>query len=117
MLVPFLVQVFSGHCGPVSAGCFTPDGKTVVSAGGEGDSSLRLWNPKTGECTAHLVGHPFHADAVTCLACHPDGTLVLTGAADGELRATNISGGSCRVVASPEGGSLVVIRLGLGTVL
>lgn len=44
-------QVFSGHSGPVTCGSFTPDGKGVVTGGGEGDASLRLWNPKTGECT------------------------------------------------------------------
>lgn len=46
-----VMQVFSGHCGIVSAGCFTPDGKSVVSVGGEDDASLRVWNPKTGECS------------------------------------------------------------------
>lgn len=43
--------MFSGHSGPVTCGSFTPDGKGVVTGGGEGDASLRLWNPKTGECT------------------------------------------------------------------
>lgn len=56
------VQVFSGHSGTVTAGCFTPDGKSVVTVGGEDDASLRVWNPKSGECTATLQGHPFHAE-------------------------------------------------------
>jgi hypothetical protein len=38
-------QVFSGHSGPVVAGAFTPDGKLVVSAGGEDDCSLRVRLP------------------------------------------------------------------------
>ena len=45
-------QVFTGHAGAVTCGGFTPDGKAVVTGGGEGDASLRVWNPKTGECTA-----------------------------------------------------------------
>ena len=52
--LPCAPQVFSGHSGAVTAGAFTPDGKMVVSVGGEGDGSLRVWNPKTGECTGHL---------------------------------------------------------------
>ena len=46
------MQVFTGHAGPVMCGGFTPDGKAVVTGGGEGDATLRVWNPKTGECTA-----------------------------------------------------------------
>jgi len=52
--------VLSGHGGAVAAGAFTPDGRTVVTAGGRGDASLRRWNPKTSECTGVLSGHPFH---------------------------------------------------------
>lgn len=93
--------MFSGHSGPVTAGCFTPDGKTVLSAGGEGDSSLRVWNPKTGECTSSIQGHPFHEDGLTCLSVHSDGAAVITGAQDGSLRVTNIH--NSRVLASPQG--------------
>lgn len=54
------MQVFSGHSGPVTAGVFTPDGKSIVSVGGEEDSSLRVWSPKTGECTLCIQGPTFH---------------------------------------------------------
>lgn len=57
-----MCQVFAGHSGPVSAGCFTPDGKSVVTVGGEGDSSLRVWSPKSGECSVTLQRHPFHEE-------------------------------------------------------
>lgn len=46
----------------MSAGCFTPDGKEVVTVGGEGDASLRVWSPKTGECSVTLQRHPFHEE-------------------------------------------------------
>lgn len=96
--------MFSGHHGPVVAGAFTPDGKSVVTAGGEGDSSLRVWNPKTGECTLTVSGHPFHEEGLTCLALHGggDGGAALTGGQDGSVRVTNLSNG--RVLASPAGG-------------
>jgi len=67
-------QVFSGHTGPVVAGSFTPDGKAILSAGGEGDASLRVWNPKTGECTLTVQvrpGPPMHEQPSTGTACSP----------------------------------------------
>lgn len=118
--------VLSGHSGSVAAGAFTPDGRTVVTAGGRGDASLRRWNPKTGECTGVLSGHPFHPGDVaatagrgedgedeeeeedndeggglTCLSIHADGAACLTGAADGTLRVSNLQ--TMRLIASPEG--------------
>ena len=55
-----LLQVFSGHNGSVRCGTFTPDGKGLLTGGGENDASLRLWNPKSGACSATLQGHGFH---------------------------------------------------------
>lgn len=55
------MQVFAGHQGPVTSGGFTLDGKVVVSTGGEDDCSLRVWNPKTGECQFNINGHNFHS--------------------------------------------------------
>ncbi|KAI8465401.1 MAG: WD40-repeat-containing domain protein [Monoraphidium minutum] len=97
------MQVFSGHRGPVTAGAFSADGKAVVTAGGEGDASLRVWNPKTGECTLAVSGHPFHEEGVTCLALTGagDAGAALTGAADGGLRVTNTHNG--RVLAALAG--------------
>ncbi|KAF8069403.1 SPAC25H1.08c [Scenedesmus sp. PABB004] len=95
------MQVFSGHSGPVSAGAFTPDGKSVVSAGGESDCSLRVWNPKTGECSLQLAGHPFHEEAIACLGVHGDGAVVITGGVDGAVRVSNIH--TKRLVASLQG--------------
>ena len=57
---PHTLQVFSGHNGSVRCGGFTPDGKSLVTGGGENDASLRLWNPKNGSCTASVQGHGFH---------------------------------------------------------
>lgn len=68
-----LLQVLAGHRGAVTCGSFTPDGKMIVSAGGEGDSSVRAWNPKTGECTAILqagAATPFHQEGRQDMAGH-----------------------------------------------
>lgn len=93
--------MFSGHSGPVTAGAFTPDGKLIVSAGGENDCSLRVWNPKTGECSLTMHGPLFHAEGVTCLDVHQDGSVVITGGQDGAVRVTNIH--NSRMVASLAG--------------
>ncbi|MEW5307991.1 MAG: hypothetical protein WDW36_010356 [Sanguina aurantia] len=92
------MQVFAGHSGPVSAGCFTPDGKSVVTVGGEGDSSLRVWSPKTGECSVTLQRHPFHEEPITCIAIHTDCATAMTGAQDGSVRLCNLHTG--RVVGT-----------------
>lgn len=49
-----------GHTGAVRCGRFTPDGKTIVTGGGEGDATLKVWDPKSGTCTGTIQGHGFH---------------------------------------------------------
>ncbi|GIL70349.1 hypothetical protein Vretimale_3470 [Volvox reticuliferus] len=89
-----VMQVFSGHCGAVSAGCFTSDGKSLVSVGGEDDASLRVWNPKTGDCVLTIQGHPFHESGITCLGLHRDGGgAAITGGDDGCVCISNVATG------------------------
>ena len=57
---PSELQVFYGHTGAVRCGQFTPDGKAVVTGGGEGDATLKVWDPKSGSCTGTIQGHGFH---------------------------------------------------------
>ena len=71
------VQVFAGHDGGVSCGCFTKDGN-VVCSGGE-DGTVRLWAPVTGKCKHTFEGHFGHEGMVTCLASSSDGDLLLSG--------------------------------------
>lgn len=72
------VQVFAGHDGGVTCGCFTSDGKTVCS-GGE-DGTIRIWGPKTGQCKHVFDGYNGHEATVTtiCSASY-DEDLLLTG--------------------------------------
>lgn len=89
-------------CAVAGAGGFTRDGKTLVTAGGEGDGSTRAWNPKTGACS-HVVasGHASHNDkGITCIAFAEDPTVVATGGVDGAVVIHNIANG--RAVAKLE---------------
>lgn len=62
-------QVFSGHNGSVTCGRFTPDGRAVLTGGGEGDCTLRVWDPKTGTCTHTTQGAHFHSVGVASGLC------------------------------------------------
>jgi WD40 repeat protein len=65
----------------VSAVCFAPDGKTVVSAGSDGE--LRVWNATTGEEVGKFEGH--HG-SVYALAFRPDGKELVSGGDDGLIQ-------------------------------
>eukprot|EP01025_Chloroclados_australasicus_P028458 TRINITY_DN2818_c1_g1_i8.p1 TRINITY_DN2818_c1_g1~~TRINITY_DN2818_c1_g1_i8.p1 ORF type:complete len:269 (+),score=16.78 TRINITY_DN2818_c1_g1_i8:53-859(+) len=84
---------FSGHRGPVRCGCFTPDGKHIVSGGDDPDNSIRIWNPRTAECLHVMEGHPFHSAGLSSIAVNPIGQLILSGSIDGGVRVSNLESG------------------------
>ncbi len=78
------VQVFAGHDGAVTAGCFSSDGKTVCS-GGE-DGTVRVWAPKTGVCKHTFQEHTGHSLTVTsCVSSPLDPALILSASMDGTV--------------------------------
>jgi WD40 repeat protein len=98
------LQVFVGHEGGVTAGTFTPDGKSVVSCGQDG--TVRIWAPKKGVCK-HVfrlmeagVGAGDGEDGgeggggLTCLAVGggQDGQLAICGGEDGNAYVVHVSG-------------------------
>jgi WD40 repeat protein len=85
--LPHIRQLFSHRAG-VSRVAFSPDGKTVLTAGA--DMSAQLWETATGQpLTAPLQ----HQGLVDALAFSPDGKSVLTGSADMTARLWDASTG------------------------
>ena len=78
-----------------AAGGVTRDGKMLVTAGGVGDSSVRVWSPKSGECD-HVIASGHHAhdqQGITCMAFSEDPAVVATGGEDGAVVVSNVSSG------------------------
>jgi dipeptidyl aminopeptidase/acylaminoacyl peptidase len=69
------------HSGPVIAAEFSPDGKRIVTASGDG--TARVWDAQTGQ---PLTGPLQHASGVNAAHFSPDGKRIVTASHDGTAR-------------------------------
>jgi WD40 repeat protein/serine/threonine protein kinase len=76
----------------VIALAFSPDGKTLASAGGFAESDIRLWDVATGKEIGQLEGHGFW---VGSLVFWPDGKKLASSSADQTIRIWDVASRKC----------------------
>jgi WD40 repeat protein len=112
-------KVLSGHTRPqglvgIGSLAFLPDGRTLVSGGGDG--RILLWDLIADTPMAAWTAH---TQSVTALACTPDGRLLVSGSTEGTVKLWNVAARreeavffghdgpvSCAAV-TPDGGSVI----------
>ena len=113
-----------GHIGGVNSVSFSPDGRTLATAGSV-DATVRLWNVETRTEIGTLEGH---TAAVKSVSFSPDGRTLASGSHDRTVRLWNVEtltgmgrleGHTAAVnsVAFSPGGKTVASGSGDGTVL
>jgi WD40 repeat protein len=80
-----------GHENVITALGFTPDGRTLVSAGNDG--TIRLWDVATRRSVGQLgpFGVPGRPDPINTIAIFANGTRLVAGGEDGILRLWDIT--------------------------
>jgi WD40 repeat protein/serine/threonine protein kinase len=84
--MPPMPKAFFAHDGPLVAIAYSPDGKTLLTAGGT--TGATLWNAETGQA----LSRPLKRDAVlTAAAFSRDGSKLALGWDNGEARVFDVA--------------------------
>ncbi len=81
------IKALDKHKGSIYSVAFTPDGKSLLTAGSDG--VIREWNPSDGSLKRTFKGH---TETVHGIAVSPDGSLLLSGSYDHKSRLWDMHG-------------------------
>ena len=76
--------------GSISSLVYSPDGKTIATAGSGLDNTVQLWDAQTG---AHKTTFTGHTKRVIAIAYAPDGNIIVSGSRDGTVRFWDVATG------------------------
>lgn len=85
-----IMQIFAGHAGGVTCGCWPLDGKLICT--GSEDRSIIVWNPRGGTAQKHV--RDLHEGGVLCICAHPESPVVVTGSHDAAVSVVHIETGN-----------------------
>ncbi len=85
---PEIVATLKGHGDIVYAAAYSPDGKYVATT--SFDTTLRLWDAKTGTEVKSYGGTLGHTKQVVAVGFSPDGAMLATGATDNTLKVWDV---------------------------
>ena len=105
-----LVHTFGAHGGPIESVCLSWDGRLALSgsAGPDRSGQLTLWEIPSGECLNRFNGH---TAPVTTACFAADGVHIVSGAADGTVRAWHSRTGECERVIQAHEGTIKDVRV------
>ncbi len=83
-----LTNTLTGHSDVVWSVATSPDNQTLVSS--SGDSTIKLWNLRSGELLRTLSGH---SDQVLSVALSPDGQTLVSSSWDSTIKIWNLRTG------------------------
>lgn len=83
-------QTLTGHSGGIFSLAFSPDGRTLASAGV--DRTIKIWTPSSGTCLKTLSGH---SSIINTVVFSPDGRTLASASQDHNIRVWDPSSGSC----------------------
>jgi WD40 repeat protein len=82
-----------GHLLTVQSVTFSPDGRTLGSAGDDG--TVRLWDAATGQQVSSFAGHK---GEVACVVFSPDGRRLASAGVDKTIRIWDVARGRCSLL-------------------